>query len=251
MPDLHFHTRVSGQHEGVHYIRNHPLGELVGKISYPAAVFYMVTGHLPSSEQEYLLNAILVASMDHGLSPSSGFVPRVVASTGNNLVHSIAAGLLTLGPYHGLAIADAAETILQVKERGLESLQESHFSSRKRIMGLGHPHYKQVDPRSEQLFLLAHEAGISTQHQEIMVQIQKAVFDQSEKHLVINIDGAIAALLLDLGFPPEAGNGLFALARCGGMIAHVLEERQEKPVRRIDESDIYFTPPNMEVAREE
>jgi citrate synthase len=252
MPNLHFHTSVSGSKDGVHYIRNHPLSELVGQVSYARAVYYMITGIMPTDEQEYVLNAILVASMDHGISPASGFVPRVVASTGNNLVHSIAAGILALGPYHGLAITGAAEVLQQVREHGVESLQESHFSKGKRILGLGHPHYKHTDPRTDQLFALAKEAGISTQHQEVAYAIQAEVFKTLEKHLVINIDMAIATLLLDLGFPPEAGDGLFALSRVGGMIAHVLEEhRNEKPVRRIDESEIAFTLPGAEDGQEE
>ncbi len=245
MPNLQFHTQVSGEHDNVHYIRQWPLSSLVGKISYAAAVYAMITGKMPTSAQEELLNALLVASMDHGISPASGFVPRVVASTGNNMVHSIAAGILALGPYHGCAIEDAAKLFAQVRENGIESLEETHFSAKKRILGFGHPHYKEVDPRAEQLFQLAREAGLSGEHQRIAYDVQKAIYQHLDKHLVINIDGAIAAILLDIGFPPEAGNGLFALARTGGMIAHILEEQQEKPVRRIDEQDIVFTLPEQ------
>lgn len=240
MPDLKFHTKVSGSVGEVHHVRNKPLGELVKSMSFPAAVFYMITGVEPSPGQEKIFNAILISSMDHGVGPSSGFVPRVVASTGNNLVHSMAAGLLTLGPYHGLAIADAAKVIKQVKDMGVTSLQASHFVLDKRIPGLGHPHYKHTDPRSEQLFEMTRELQIPQDHQLAMLSIQKAVYENSQKHLVINIDGAIAAILLDLGFPPEAGNGVFAVARAAGMIAHILEEQQERPVRRLEESDITF-----------
>lgn len=243
MPNLQFQTQVSGEHEGVHYIRKWPLAELVNNVSFPAAVFAMITGKLPEPAQERVLNALLVASLDHGISPASGFVPRVVASTGNTLVHSLAAGLLALGPYHGCAIEEAAEVFSQVADQGLSSLQASHFLPKKRILGFGHPKYKETDPRADQLFALAREEGISTKYQTIAYEVQKEIFEQLDKHLVINIDGAIAALLLDLGFPPQAGNGLFALARTGGMIAHILEEQQEKPVRRIDEEDITFTLP--------
>ena len=251
MPNLQFQTQVSGEKEGIHFIRNHPLADLVGTTSYAAVVYYMITGILPDQHQEKLLNAILVASIDHGISPASGFVPRVVASTGNDVVHAMTAGLLALGPYHGGAIGGAAEIFTQVREKGIESLQESHFSSRKRLLGFGHPHYKHTDPRADQLFELARAEGVSTQHQEIAFAIQKTIFEKLEKHLVINIDGAIAALLLDLGFPAEAGNGLFALARSGGMIAHILEEYKEKTVLRIDESEITFTPPQFADQKEE
>lgn len=246
MPNLSFQTQISGEHDGVHYIRTKPLSELVGHSSFAHALYFMITGVEPTPAQETMLDAILVASMDHGISPASGFVPRVVASTGNSLVHSIAAGIMALGPFHGLAISEAAEVIQQVHEHGIESLEQSHFQTRIRIKGLGHPHYKHSDPRADQLFLLAREQGIGVEHQETLLLIQQEVFKRLEKHLVINIDGAIAAILLDLGFPPQAGNGLFAVARTGGMVAHVLEEQQnEKPVRRINENDIHFSVPGM------
>ncbi len=246
MPDLTFRTQVSGKHDGIHYVRDLPQSDLVQQQSFAAAVYYMITSRLPNKAEERVFNSILVASMDHGISPASGFVPRVVASTGNNLVHSMATGILALGPYHGLAIEDAAKTLVQIQEHGVESLEESHFSQKKRILGLGHPHYKHTDPRTDQLFAIAREAGISTEYQDLMFLLQKTVHDRLGKHLVINIDGGIATLLLDLGFPPEAGNALFALARTGGMIAHILEEVQkEKPVRRVDESDVEFTPPGV------
>lgn len=243
MPDLHFTTRVSGEHDGAHYIRQKPLAELVDSFSFSAAVFYMITGTEPSQAQEKVFNAILVASLDHGISPASGFVPRVAASTGNTLMHSMLAGLMALGPYHGGAINDAARVLLQVRERGLDSLDETHFSQKKRILGLGHPLYKHNDPRTDQLFEIARQAGIDTTHQNLIYEVQKRVHERLDKHLVINVDGAIAALLLDLGVPADAGNGLFLMSRAGGMIAHILEEFQEKPVRRIPESDIEFIPP--------
>lgn len=242
MPNLSFTTTVSGEYEGIHYIRQWPLAELVQNVSFPAALFMMITGEKPSPVQERLLNAILVASLDHGISPASGFVPRVVASTGNTVVHSIAAGILALGPYHGCAIEEAAKTFVQVQEKGLESLEETHFSVRKRLLGFGHPHYKETDPRADQLFQLAREEGLGDTYRTIAYEVQKSIYERLGKHLVINIDGAIAALLLDLGLPANAGNGLFAMARAGGMIAHILEEQQEKPVRRIDESEITFSP---------
>lgn len=245
MPDMHFKTQVSGEHEGIHYIRSKPLSDLVQNMSFAGAIYYMITNQMPDAAQEKVFNAILVASIDHGISPASGFVPRVVASTGNPIIHSLAAGLMALGPYHGGAISGAAEMLQQVKDQGVESLRLA-LESKQRLSGLGHPHYKLNDPRADQLFALAREQGIAHAHQDLMMEIQKFVYNTLDKHLVINIDGAIAAILLDLGFPTEAGNGLFALARTGGMIAHVLEEYQEKPVRRIDEDQVEFQPPQEE-----
>ena len=48
----------------------------------------------------------------------------------------------------------------------------------------------------------------------------------------INIDGAFAAILHDLGFPPAAGKLLFIVGRVAGLTAEVYEEHtREKPMR--------------------
>ena len=64
--------------------------------------------------------------------------------------------------------------------------------------------------------------------------VEKA-FADAKKSLPINVDGAIGAILADLGMPPTAFNGIFMIARTPGLIAHVIEEQtREKPMRRID-----------------
>jgi Citrate synthase len=60
-------------------------------------------------------------------------------------------------------------------------------------------------------------------------------FAEAKKQLPINVDGAIGAILADLGMNPAAFNGIFMIARMPGLVAHVIEEQtREKPMRRID-----------------
>ncbi|MCA9297217.1 MAG: hypothetical protein KC983_11885, partial [Phycisphaerales bacterium] len=57
----------------------------------------------------------------------------------------------------------------------------------------------------------------------------------SGKPLPINVDGAMGALLADLGFEPAVMNGIFMIARVPGLVAHVHEEHtRERPMRKID-----------------
>ena len=64
--------------------------------------------------------------------------------------------------------------------------------------------------------------------------VEKA-FAAAKKLLPINVDGAIGAILADLGMDPAAFNGIFMIARTPGLVAHVIEEQtREKPMRRID-----------------
>jgi citrate synthase len=55
-----------------------------------------------------------------------------------------------------------------------------------------------------------------------------------KKTLPINVDGAIAAIISDMGFDWRLGKAFFVMGRVAGMIAHVYEEMTtQKPMRRM------------------
>ena len=77
-------------------------------------------------------------------------------------------------------------------------------------------------------------------------------FADAKKPLPINVDGAIGAILADLGMNPVAFNGIFMIARTPGLVAHVIEEQtREKPMRRIDPVNHgYDGPPPRRISAE-
>ncbi|NOR82589.1 MAG: citryl-CoA lyase, partial [Ardenticatenales bacterium] len=70
------------------------------------------------------------------------------------------------------------------------------------------------------------------------------------KSLPINVDGAIAAILVDLRMPRELANGFFIMARVPGLMAHINEEKSRmRPMRRIHPTDHeYDGPPSRSIA---
>ena len=81
---------------------------------------------------------------------------------------------------------------------------------------------------------VAREAGVDGPHMKAARAMEKS-FAEAKKALPINVDGAIGAILADLGMNPAAFNGIFMIARTPGLIAHVIEEQtREKPMRQID-----------------
>ena len=101
------------------------------------------------------------------------------------------------------------------------------------MSGFGHRVHTK-DPRTARLFELAREAGVDGVHMQAARAVEKA-FADAKKTLPINVDGAIGAILADLGMNPAAFNGIFMIARTPGLIAHVIEEQtRERPMRRID-----------------
>ena len=64
------------------------------------------------------------------------------------------------------------------------------------------------------------------------------------RQLPINVDGAIAALLCELGIPPEMGNAFFIIARLPGLVAHIHEEKTRmRPMRKIHPQDFEYDGP--------
>src|SRR5205809_1343704 len=224
-------------------VRGYDIAELMGRVSFGAAVYLILTGDLASAPIARLMDAILVASIDHGATPPSALTARTVASTGATLSAAVAAGIMSINRHHGGAIEDCARQLKAIADRATSksiSLDEAASSalaamreSGERMPGFGH-RYHTKDPRTARLFELAREAGVDGVHMKAARAVEKA-FADAKKALPINVDGAIGAILADLGMNPAAFNGIFMIARTPGLVAHVIEEQtREKPMRRID-----------------
>jgi citrate synthase len=93
------------------------------------------------------------------------------------------------------------------------------------VPGFGHPVHKPVDPRAERILALADEKGVSGAHMQRAHAFRDAVHEAYGKPLTMNVSMPIAAVMLDLGFAPAAVKAIPILARSGGLLAHLAEER--------------------------
>jgi len=209
---------------------------------------------MPSQEVGKLIDGILVSSVDHGATPPSVLTARTVASTGAELNSAVAAGVLAISKYHGGAIEEGMRLFITIRERVKKS-GESFGNAAKNVLkeiksrkqkasGFGHRFHKQ-DPRTKKLFGLAEELGLAGEHVQAARAVERELEKMTGKHLAINVDGAIAALLCDLGIPPEIGNAFFIISRMAGLVAHVHEEKTRmKPMREIHPSDFEYDGPS-------
>jgi len=83
------------------------------------------------------------------------------------------------------------------------------------------------------MFEKADELEISGQYLKKMKKIQRE-FAERKVNLLINVDGAISAVMSDLDWDHRLGKGLFIIARTPGLVAHVREEMDEEDFRRED-----------------
>jgi citrate synthase len=202
-------------------------------------VFLILKGELPSKPEAEMMNAILVSSIDHGATPPSVLGTRTVVSGGNPLNAALAGGVMVIGDTHGGAIEQGARILQEwAKHEGSpESIADQLVSwlseSRRRMPGFGHRLHT-VDPRTGKLFEIAGRHGYSGKHIELCTALEKALAGKLGKQLPINVDGAIAAVISDMGFDWRLGKGFFIISRMPGLLAHAYEEMtREKPMRKL------------------
>ena len=230
-------------------IRGYPLDKLIGSVSYAAGIYLALKGELPTKQEERVIDAILVATMDHGVTAPSAVTARTVASCGVPITTAMGAGILAVGDYHGGAGEKCIKFLKkafteQEKEQTLAELAKIVVTNTKkkkqRIPGFGH-RFHTHDPRTKRLLEVAKEEEISGKFVELANLIAKELTTQSNRPLPLNVDGAIGALLADMGFEAQLGKAFFAISRVTGLTAHILEEFSQRPVRTIIPSEAKYT----------
>lgn len=224
-------------------LRGHNIENLIGKISFSQAIYLALTGKFPDESIGAMIDAIFVSSIDHGATPPSTLAARTAASTGAAINGALATGLLSINKYHGGAIESCMNIIQAVQEKqhrencsvevATADLVRDYRQSKRRLSGFGHRIHN-ADPRSERLLALASKLDIAGEGVTILKALQGTLSEQSGRDFPINVDGAIAAVLSDIGIEAELGNTFFMIARVPGLIAHIREEQsRERPMRVI------------------
>ena len=215
--------------------------DLIEKIRYSDMVYLLLKGKLPSIQESKIFNYVLVSFCDHGVTPPSTQTARLITSSGSPLNSAVAGALLSFGNKHAGAIEKAMElyqskirSVFLVDDADLDNKQiaslaidiyNEYIVKGKKIPGFGH-RYHNTDPRADKLLDIVIKEGFIGPHIKLALALQGMVFDK--KNIKLNVDGANAAILSDLGFNPESGLGVFIIGRVPGIIAHILEERMDE-----------------------
>lgn len=237
-------------------LRGHPIDKLIGNTDFGQVVCLTLTGKLPKPHIGRMIEAILVSSVDHGATPPSTLAARTSASTGAPMNAALSAGLLSINKHHGGAIeacmlmlsdtlAYQRETNSTIEESAMY-LVSSFRRSKKRLPGFGHRIHSD-DPRAKRLLELALNEQIAGSGIGVAKAIEQALKELMGRKLPLNVDGAIAAILVDIGMDPALGNTFFMISRLPGLIAHIREEQsRERPMRVIDpQNHVYDSQANI------
>jgi len=221
-------------------VRGYAIEDLMGRVSFPAVIWLVLRGDLPTQAQADLFGAILVAGVDHGPQAPSIAIARMAITCGIGLNGAVASGVNVLGDVHGGAGQQCMELLCDIDRRaktaanleaavaaGLDAFRAQHGRF---IPGFGH-RFHTVDPRAQRLSELIREAArkgvVSGHFLPIGEAVQQKLSKGRPASLPMNIDGVNAVALLELGFPPEMGRGIFILSRSVGICAHAFEQSQK------------------------
>ncbi len=245
----HWHSALTEIAPNKILIRGYPLDEMMGRLGFAEAVYLLLMGELPTPAIGRMLNAVLVSTVDHGVTPPSTLAARNVATSGAPLKDCVAAGILAFGPHHGgdiescMRFLDSGLTLVRAGKtmaEAAEAIVAECVKLGEAPPGFGHRFHTR-DPRAARLFQMALELELEGEHVRLIRATERALEahkDQFGRPTPVNVDGAIAAISADLGFAYELGNAIFLISRLPGLIAHAHEERsRQAPMRQIDPKD--------------
>ena len=198
-------------------------------MGFAAGFLYMLTGRRPDTLSTRALDVALVLHADHELNAST-FAARVAAATLSDVHSAVVAGICTLkGPLHGGANAEVMKMLLDLgvdatPDRIERTIREK-LARKEKVPGFGHRVYRTMDPRAVHLRQMSRDLGRRTgqpQWFEISERIEALL--KAQKELNPNVDFYSASTYHALGIPTTLFTPVFAVSRCAGWTAHVLEQ---------------------------
>jgi len=185
---------------------------------------------LISKQEAEIIRRILMFSADHGPCVSAALTTIIAACAGIGLSQSVAAGLIMIGPRFGGAVTDAGRYFKFAIDKKMSV--EEFLAHMKRnigpVPGIGHrvKSVRNPDKRVKELVAYVKGVGIPTPHLDFALEVEK-ITSAKKENLILNVDGTMAAVLVDIGFPVESLNGFFILARTIGLIGHWTDQKRQ------------------------
>ncbi len=199
-----------------------------------AHFLYLMSGEAPSQEAADTLDVAFVLHADHGMNAST-FSARVTIATLSDIYSAITSAIGTLkGPLHGGANEGVIQMLEEIgSEDKVDAYIEQQLAEKKKIMGIGHRVYKTLDPRAPHLQKMAVKLSQKLGDPKwINMSERIAKLMKEKKNLNANVDFYSATVYYSLGIPTDLFTPVFAIARCSGWCAHVLEQLEDNRLYR-------------------
>lgn len=217
------------------YVRGMNLTEeIVGKLSFTEMIYLVIMGRMPEDPEKQLLDAVLVSLVDHGITPSAASARLTYSLAPEALQGAVAAGLMGAGSkvlgsmeQCGQLLDEIASLVDegQAADDAVRQRLEAWLQSGRHIPGVGHGMHKGGDPRAARLLNIATELGFDKKYVPLVTKVVEQTQEITGKALPLNVTGAVAAVLMELGIEWQVLRGFALISRTAGLIAHIREER--------------------------
>ena len=187
---------------------------------------------LPTREESEIIKRIVMISADHGPAVSGAFGSIIAACAGIDMPQAVSAGMTMIGPRFGGAVTNAGKYFkLGVKEYpndipGFLSWMKDNVGP---VPGIGHRVKSLKNPDKRVKYLVDYVKNQTTLHTpclDFALEVEKVTTGKKD-NLILNVDGTIGCILVDLNFPEHSLNGFFVLARTIGMIGHWIDQNNQ------------------------
>jgi citrate synthase len=229
-----FRTSLSSHDLHHIWVRDMDLtADIMGHLSFAEVVYLLVAGRLPAEHETVMLDAVLVALMEHGLTPSALVARTTYWVAPEAIQGAVAAGLLGVGSKVLGPMEECGRILTQIDEetaagaaRGevIERIVGEYRDQKRHLPGIGHVIHTDGDPRAARLYEIAEQCQLRGRHLDAMLDLQHAAEARAGRQLPLNVTGATAAILLELGIPWQLHRGFALISRSAGLVAHVGEE---------------------------
>ncbi len=254
-------SRISGDVQGDVHLLGKDLLTTVNGNSLAGLQISLLLGEQVTSQKiidfcDYIFRLLA----DHGPYVSGAMNTIVSARAGKDLASSLTTGLLTIGPRFGGAVSGAAGAWLQGVQQGSSPKDfVAGFKDNGGIIpGIGHKKYRLDTPDPRVKALTEKFTGNSNGDRYLkFAQGVEEITTSKKANLILNVDGTIAAIMLDLleselAYTPEQlqelvdiefFNAIFILGRSTGLMAHYLDQRRhDEGLLRLSDKDITYIP---------
>lgn len=259
----YWRTKISSASSGQILVRGYPIEELIENLSFVESAWLIVRGELPTPTEAALFELVLKSAMDQEFISSAVCAARYTASAfPESAIPAIASGMLANGsitgsPQEGAEMLYAAHALQQ--REGLSQEETARWTvdewlEKKGIVpGLGHPIHKEGEPRAEAVRRLATKLGGWGAKSQLLAAMEIDLSRRKGRKIPLNLSGAIAGVMADLGWDPLEIGALGAVGYAMALIAHVVEEiRDGVPLRIIPDAlgAKYIGPPERHLPPE-
>ena len=223
-------TRISRAFPDRVEVRGHDLAaDLMGRLAFTEYFHLLLTGREPNEDERFFLDLVLVSIAEHGLMPSNIAARMTLAADPGSLQGAVAAGILGAGPVILGAVDECARLLAAAVAEGKDAAEIARRDPCRGRQGAGlRPSSastarsaRRADPRARR------RAGCERAARRIDPSLRDAVAEAWGKPLTLNVSLPIAAVMLDLGYPPAVVKAVPILARTASLLAHLAEEREQ------------------------